>query len=160
SHPQSVVVFGAFYFTVLARDGEGGRHWKPVLGFGALYLVFIAAWSWQFQAWWPLLALAWLLAGKLSLVLQSLPTADKRHQLQSAWAIGVLAYLVGVGLTTFLPLPRLGLTRSVVAAADLPGAGGHWMSHPQSVVVFGAFYFTVLALVKAFDWRLPASQLK
>lgn len=145
---------------VLAREGERSQRWKPIIGFGALYLVFIAAWSWQFQAWWPFLALGWLLAGKLSLVLQSLPTADTRHQLQSNWAIGVMAYLAGVFLTTFLPLPRLGLTHPVVAAADLPGGGGHWLSHPQSVVAFGAFYFSVLALVKAFDWRLPASQLK
>lgn len=140
---------------VLAKEGERGKQWKTILAFGAIYLVFIAAWSWQFQAWWPLLALGWLLAGKLSLVLQSLPTADKQHQLQSTWAIGVLAYLVGVGLTTFLPIPRLGLTRTVVAAADLPASGGHWLSHPQSVVAFGAFYFGVLALVKVLGFRLP-----
>lgn len=145
---------------VVASQDDRSRLWKPILGFGALYLVFILGWAWQFQAWWPLLALVWLLAGKLSLVLQSLPTADQRHQLQSGWAIGVMAYLVGASLTVFLPIPRLGLTRSVVAAADLPGAGGLWMSHPQTVVAFGAFYFTVLALVKLFDWRLPANQLK
>lgn len=144
---------------VLTREGEAGQRWKPILGFGAMYLVFIAAWSWQFQAWWPFLALGWLLAGKLSLVLQPLPDADKRHRLQSDWAIGVMAYLAGVFITTFLPLPRLGLTHMVVAAADLPGDGGHWLSHPQSVVAFGAFYFGVLALVKVFDWRLRASNL-
>ena len=144
---------------VLARQGDAGQRWKPIVGFGALYLVFIAAWSWQFQAWWPFLALGWLLAGKLSLVLQPLPDADRRHRLQSDWAIGVMAYLAGVFITTFLPLPRLGLTRTVVAAADLPGGGGHWLSHPQSVVAFGAFYFGVLALVKAMDWRLRASHL-
>lgn len=144
---------------VLARESGQGQRWKPVLGFGAIYLVFIAAWSRQFQAWWPFLALAWLLAGKFALVLQPMPDADKRHRLQSDWAIGVMAYLAGVFITTFLPLPRLGLTRTVVAAADLPGDGGHWLSHPQSVVAFGAFYFGVLALVKVFDWRLSAGNL-
>ena len=144
---------------VLAREGQAGSRWKPILGFGAFYLVFIAAWAWQFQAWWPLLALGWLLAGKLALVLQPLPSADKRHQLASDWAIGVMAYLAGVFLTTFLPLPRLGLDRAIVAAADLPGDGGHWLTHPQSVIAFGVFYFGVLALVKALGWRLPAAQL-
>lgn len=144
---------------VLARQAGPGQRWKPVLGFGALYFVFIAAWAWQFQAWWPLLALAWLLAGKFALVLQPMPDADRRHQLASDWAIGVMAYLAGVFLTTFLPVPRLGLTRAVVSAADLPGDSGLWVTHPQSVVAFGAFYFGVLALVKALGWRLPARQL-
>ena len=113
---------------VLAREGQAGGRWKPILGFGAFYLVFIADWAGQFQAWWPLLALGWLLAGKLALVLQPLPSADKRHQLASDWAIGVMAYLAGVFLTTFLPLPRLGLDRAIVAAADLPGDGGHGLA--------------------------------
>lgn len=144
---------------VLAREGGTGRRWKPVLGMGAMYLLFIGAWALQFQAWWPLLALAWLLAGKFALVMRPMATADKRHQLASDWAIGVMAYLAGVALTTLLPVPRLGLDRAIVAAADLPGAGGHWMTHPQSVVAFGVFYFGMLALVKALGWRLPAKQL-
>ena len=144
---------------VLAREGQAGGRWKPILGFGAFYLLFIGAWAWQFQAWWPLLALVWLLAGKLALVLQPVASADKRHQLASDWAIGVMAYLAGVTLTTLLPVPRLGLDRAIVAAADLPGDGGHWLTHPQSVVAFGVFYFGVLALVKALGWRLPAAQL-
>lgn len=144
---------------VLAREAGQGQRWKPVLGFGAFYLVFIAAWAWQFQAWWPLLALAWLLAGKFALVLQPMPDADRRHQLASDWAIGVMAYLAGVFITTLLPVPRLGLTRTVAAAADLPGESGLWVTHPQSVVAFGAIYFGALALVKALGWRLPARQL-
>ena len=43
---------------VLAREAGTGQRWKPVLGMGAMYLLFIGAWAWQFQAWWPLLALA------------------------------------------------------------------------------------------------------
>ncbi|WP_374602565.1 hypothetical protein [Arenimonas sp.] len=144
---------------VLARDAGTARRWKPVLGVGVLYLVFIAAWAWQFQAWWPLLALAWLLAGKVALVIRPMPDADRRHQLASDWAIGVMAYLAGAAITTLLPIPRLGLTRDVVGAAELPGTSGLWVTHPQSVVAFSVFYFSVLALVKLLGWRLPASQL-
>ena len=108
----------------LANAGDARRRWKPILLFGAFYLLFIAAWSWIFEAWWPLLALAWLVAGKLALAWQPLPDADKRDRLQSDWAISALAYLCGVFVTLMLPLPRLGLDAGIVAAARQRRVGG------------------------------------
>lgn len=140
----------------LARKAGDGSPWKLLLGFTGFYLLFVGAFAWQFQAWWPLLALAWLLAGKVALLLQPIADERKKLRLQADWALGVLAYLVGAFATTFLPVPRLGLERAVVSAAELPGSG-HWVSQPQSVVAFGLFYFSVLALSKAFDWRLPTT---
>lgn len=138
----------------LANAGDARRQWKPILLFGAFYLLFIAAWSWIFEAWWPLLALAWLVAGKLALAWQPLPDADKRDRLQSDWAISALAYLCGVFVTLMLPLPRLGLDADIVAAARLPGSG-EWVDKPHTVVAFGLLYFGVLATAKLRGWRLP-----
>ena len=139
----------------LANAGDARRRWKPILLFGAFYLLFIGAWSWIFRAWWPLLALAWLIAGKLALAWQPLPDADKRDRLQSDWGISALAYLGGVFVTLLLPLPRLGLGVDVVAAAQLPGSG-EWVDKPHTVVAFGLLYFGALATAK---WRgCPASR--
>jgi len=138
----------------LANAGDGRRPWKPILLFGGFYLVFIAAWAWSFEAWWPLLALAWLVAGKLVMAWQPLADAEKRERLQTEWGISALAYLGGVFVTLFLPLPRLGLDAGVVAAADLPGSG-EWVDKPHTVVAFGLIYFSVLATSKLRGWRLP-----
>lgn len=138
----------------LANAGAARRQWTPILLFGAFYLLFIAAWSWIFKAWWPLLALAWLIAGKLALAWQPLPDADKRDRLRSDWGISALAYLGGVFITMMLPLPRLGLGADVVAAARLPGSG-EWVDKPHTVVVLGLLYFGVLATAKLRGWRLP-----
>ncbi|MEG3048762.1 MAG: hypothetical protein RR792_01045 [Thermomonas sp.] len=138
----------------LANTGDARRQWKPILLFGAFYLLFIAAWSWIFKAWWPLLALAWLVAGKLALAWQPLPDADKRDRLQSDWGISAIAYLCGVFVTMMLPLPRLGLTGDVVAAAHLPGSG-EWVDKPHTVVAFGLLYFGLMATSKLRGWRLP-----
>jgi hypothetical protein len=140
----------------LAPAQHGRRRLPPGVPLAAalFYLMFIAAWSWQFRAWWPLLTLAWLFAAKAWLLLQPLPDADKRARMQSDWALGVLAYLGGVMATVFLPVPRLGLDHRVVAEADLPG-GGLWVEQPQTVVAFGAFYFGVMAIARLRDWRLP-----
>ena len=122
----------------------------------SFYLLFIAIWSWQFRAWWPLLALAWLLASKLWMALQPIPPADKLARMHSDWGIGVLAYLTGAAVTVFLPIPRLGLSHRVVSEADL-SSGGLWVDQPQTVVAFGLFYFSIMALARWCDWRLPGT---
>ncbi len=121
---------------------------RAIAALGGFYLLFVAAWSYQFHAWWPLLAFGWLLLGKAWQAFQPLPGEARRQRLQSDWAIGVMAYLAGAFLTVFMPVPRLGMNRAVVADAGLPG-GGLWVSQPQTVIAFGAFYFAVLALTKA-----------
>ncbi|MBB1087595.1 hypothetical protein H4F99_03730 [Lysobacter sp. SG-8] len=136
--------------SMVLSNGDGTRRkgWHALLGFGLLYLVFIAAWAWQFRAWWPLLAFGWLLLGKLWLVFQPAPDMRQRQRMQSEWAIGVMAYLAGTFATVLLPVPRLGLEASIVAQAELPGSG-LWVSKPHTVVAFGAFYFAVLAITRA-----------
>ena len=138
----------------LADAGGARRPWKPILAFSGLYLLFIAGYAWGFKAWWPLLALAWLVAGKLAMAWQPLPNADKRDRLQAERALSALLYLIGVFITTFLPLPRLGLDAQVVAAADLPGSGA-WVDRPHTVVAFGLSYFGLMAASKLLGWRLP-----
>ncbi len=136
---------------LLQSDGDRDkrRHRLAlVASLGGFYLLFIAAWSYQFRAWWPLLAFGWLLLGKAWQAFQPLPGEARRRRMQSDWAIGAMAYLAGVFLTVFVPVPRLGMSGAIVAEAGLPG-GGLWVSQPQTVIAFGAFYFAVLAITKA-----------
>lgn len=130
-----------------------------VLGFGIFYLLFIASWAWIFREWWPLLAFGWLLVGKFATAIDTrLPTDARKQRMQSDWAIGVMAYLGGVFATIMLPVPRFGLTPDVVSQLHLPG-NGLWIDEPQSVIAFGAIYFSVLAWVKFRDYMLPANTL-
>ncbi|NZA27158.1 hypothetical protein H0E84_12280 [Luteimonas sp. SJ-92] len=123
----------------------------------ALYLVFIAAFVAEAGSWWPLAVFAWLLLAKAALAMGR-PGPDLRHRLQSAWAVAVMTYLVGVAATVMLPVPRLGLTPAVVAELGLSGSG-LWSTRPQTVIAFGAFYFAVQAATRLFDLRLPAHTL-
>lgn len=126
-----------------------------MLGLGALYLLFIAAFALAFQQWWPIVAFVWLMLGKASLAFdRGLPNAERQHRLQATWAASCLFYIVGVFLTVFLPVPRLGITHAVVSAAQLPGSG-LWVDRPQTVIAFGFVYFAALAWIKSLDWRLP-----
>lgn len=135
----------------------GRRRWRAVAGFSLLYLLFVGAWAFAFEAWWPLLALLWLVAGKFALALQPVPGPEKLERLKSDWALSVIFYLGGVLATMVLPLPRLGINDAVVAAANLPGSG-QWVDAPHTVVAFGLVYFALLATSKARRWQLPASR--
>lgn len=135
------------------------RKLAVLAGFGVFYLIFIAVWSWMFGQWWPFLAFGWLLLGKMAVAVDpGASDLDRRHRMQSGWAIATMAYLAGAFVTVFVPLPRLGITPAVVARLDLPG-GGLWVDRPHTVVAFGALYFGLLAWTKARDLRLPATHL-
>lgn len=134
----------------------GRRRWKPLLGFSLLYLAFVGAWAFAFEAWWPLLALLWLVAGKVQLARQPIAGPEKLERMKSEWALSAIFYLGGVFATVVLPLPRLGIGPEVVAAARLPGSG-LWVDQPHTVVAFGLAYFGLLAVAKARHWQLPAS---
>lgn len=141
--------------TVYSASMERAAKLKAVGGFALFYLVFVGAFALAFKAWWPLLAFGWLLLGKASIALdRRAPAAEQLRRLQSGWALAAMAYLGGVFLTTFVPLPRLGMTRSLHATFDLPGSG-LWVDHPHSVVAFGLLYFGLLSLAKWRDWVLP-----
>ncbi|MCB1560394.1 MAG: hypothetical protein KDI75_04795, partial [Xanthomonadales bacterium] len=86
--------------------------------------MFIAAWASTFKAWWPFLAFGWLLLAKLSAAIQpGQAPVERMRRMQSCWVLGAMAYLAGVFLTLFIPVPRFGITASVVSQLDLPGGG-------------------------------------
>jgi len=152
---EFILVHAAGILGQIALGADIGRkRWRAVLGFSLLYLLFIGAWAFVFEAWWPLLALLWLVAGKVHLALQPIAGEEKLERMKSEWAMSAIFYLGGVFATVMLPIPRLGLGPSVVAAANLPGSG-LWVDKPHTVVAFGLVYFGLLAVAKARRWRLP-----
>lgn len=115
--------------------------------FGALYLVFIAAFASAFNAWWPFLAFGWLLLGKLRVIFDG-RNADGGGA-AATWAMSALAYLFAVFATLFLPLPRIGLDEAMLSRLQLPGSGA-WIDEPHRVIAAGTLYFGLLAWSK---WR-------
>jgi hypothetical protein len=120
--------------------------------FGALYLVFIAAFAAAFDAWWPFLAFGWLLLGKLRIIFTA-RDADGGGA-AAIWAMSALAYLFAVFATLFLPLPRLGLDEAVLSQLQLPGSGA-WIDEPHRVIAAGTLYFGLLAWIKWRNARTP-----
>lgn len=144
-----------FLGSAIVSADSTSRRLTAMLGFTLFYGLFIAAFAFAFAAWWPFVAFAWLLLGKLTIAVDRSRSAPQRlRRMQSEQVLATVAYLVGVFATTLLPLPRLGIDADVVARLGLPG-GGLWVDRPHTVIAFGTLYFGLLAWSKWRDWALP-----
>jgi len=147
----------AFLGSAVLGAGSTARRLATLLGFTLFYGLFVAAFAFAFEAWWPFAAFAWLLVGKVTIALDRSRSAPERlRRMQSEQGLATITYLGGVFATTLLPLPRLGIGAEVVPQLGLPG-GGLWVDRPHTVIAFGVFYFGLLAWSKWRGWSLPAA---
>jgi len=142
---EFIVVHSAgFMGTVaLAPDRRTARARTLVL-FGLFYSVFVAGFALAFRTWWPLAAFWGLTANRLlGVVVGQAPEGRERQFIQAGWAAGALFYVLSVMVTVILPVPRLGITRAVRDAVDLPGSGA-WVDEPWRAVAGAACYFLLV----------------
>jgi hypothetical protein len=158
------LVHATGFFTVFVNAGDVSR-WKKVaalLALSCFYFLMLSAFALAFHAWWPVLAFAWLLAGKLAWVWAN-PRGDEAAtgRQMAAWAGSVALFLGGTALTAMADVPRWGMT-----AALQPGFGldmrsaGIWESQPHRVVAFGALYFAVTGVAKLLSLLWGDARLK
>jgi hypothetical protein len=141
-----VVHSGGFMGVVMVGPLPRERKLASLFGLGAFYTLFVGGFALAFKTWWPLASFWGLMLNRLmSALVGQAPSGDEIALAQRGWAAAGLFYLGFAFLTTFLPLPRLGLTPSVVSAQDLPGSG-LWISQPWRVMAFGFLYFAATGL--------------
>jgi hypothetical protein len=149
-----IVHSSAFMGLVIVSEADRRKKTTAILGLAGLYTVFAGGFALAFKTWWPLGAF-WLLTLNrlLTILLGQAPAGRERQLVTASWAARVLFYLMFVFATSFLPIPRLGITETVVRAERLPGSG-LWIDEPQRVLAFGFLYFTVVALseLSGYTW--------
>jgi hypothetical protein len=117
-----------------------------VIGLGVFYTAFVAAFAIAFGEWWPLPAFWALTANRLlGVMFAHAPKGHERERVRRDWGVGVALYLIAVGATTLLPVPRLGLGAAIVEELALPGSG-LWVEQPHRVLAAGALYYLGRAL--------------
>jgi len=132
---------------IAQSDSSRGLRVLLLLGMTAFYALFVLAFAYAFQSWWPLWVFAYLFVCRFMYVLASSGDVERRFAAAAAvWGVSALAYLGGAFFTVLVPLPRLGITPEVVAAMDLSrNMSGAWIDKPWIVLAFGAIYFAVQA---------------
>lgn len=149
---HSSVFLGQAMFSSESR----ARRVKGVLGISAFYTLFILGFALAFKTWWPMLSFWGQTLNRLTGVLfGQAPDGNHRLFLQRTWAVTAMAYLCFAGLTTLLPVPRLGIIDAY--REGIPGSG-EWVDQPQRVIAFGFLYFTTVGISELFAHRWVREQ--
>jgi hypothetical protein len=155
-----IVHSSAFMGHVAMSREDRSRRLGAVLGLGLLYSVFVVAFAWGFQSWWPVYAFWGLTLNRmLGIMTGDAPVGRERQYVKAGWALSALYYLGCVVLTSLLPVPALGITSEVQSALDLPG-NGQWVDQPQRVLAFGVLYFSLSGLGELLGWARNETFLK
>ena len=142
---------GFMLATAFNERVSSSRRTLAVLGFAAFYALFVALISMIFDEWWPLLALAWLVGAKVSLIwFAPLDRGAEQQRQMGLLAVSTAAYLFAVILTVAVPMPSLGIT-GTGADYGLSG-GGVWIDKPYTAIAGGTIYFALLAWAKL-GWK-------
>jgi hypothetical protein len=125
----------------------------------AFYTPVAGAFAYFNGGWWPFLAFAWLLLGRILMLLTGGDSgAHQRKRARFQWANAAAFYIVAGFAVSLLPVPALGFGR-----ARVPFSG--WAIEPGQVMCWGFLYFGAQALAKLLerarwieDWdEAPAS---
>jgi hypothetical protein len=151
---EFIVVHSAGFMGVAAlTDNPKRSRAKSILGLGAFYTLFVGGFALGFKTWWPLVAFWGLTLNRLlSAIVGQRPRGEAERIVRNGWVMGAIAYIGALFITTPLPLPRLGVTSDVVAAAHLPGHG-LWIDQPHRVLAAGFLYFLVVGISELFEYR-------
>lgn len=152
---EFVVVHSAPFMGLQLVSGQpASRKLRNVVGIGLFYSIFLIGFAFTFHAWWPFATFWALTANRLTVLLFSQAQSGRaRETLKASWAAGAICYLTGVGLTTVLPIPRLGLTPEFVRSLHLSG-GGQWIEQPWRATAFATFYFAANGFLEATGFAL------
>jgi len=144
---EFIVIHSSAFMGVAGWGGFGGRvpRTLAIVGLGLFYSLFVGGFALMFKTWAPLLGFWGLTLNRL-LGSVIFPIDGEDNRMMKSWATCTFFYLVAVFATTLLPVPSLGVTPEVIAAANIPGDSGLWVTRPFTVVAAGFFYYTACAL--------------
>ena len=93
----------------------------------------------------PLWTMGGLVATRLGEILfTGEPGVRVAGERMASWLRSTALYVIGLIVTSVLPLPALGLTPEAIARFALPGSGT-WIDSPQKGLAFGFLYFGATA---------------
>jgi len=140
-----IIHSSAFMGSVAFASADRSRRSVSILGFAAFYTLFAGAMSLAFRSWWPIASFWGQTVNRLlGVIVGQVPDAEQKAFVMRGWVAAILFYLGGCMATIMLPVPRLGITSTVVAAQHIPGSG-LWVDHPEKVIAFGVLYFALTA---------------
>jgi len=150
---EFIIIHSAgFMGTLMISPAPPRAKLMGMLGLGAMYTLFVGAFSASFHTAWPLVSFWALMINRMSgVLLKQAPEGEERLFMQRSWAVTTMLYLFGAFLTMMPWLPRFGLTLQFAAHIHMPSSvSGAWVSEPHRLVAFGFLYFTAVGVSELF----------
>lgn len=136
----------AFMIGIAEQHGMSRlRRSALMLGLSVMYLGFIAVFVVIFDDWWPIVAFAWLLIGKIAGVWQHADNASDYGKM--IWAASTGFFIIAIVIGAVIPFPALMITEEIRMQAAIPGIG-LWVDNPQRMLASGVLYFGALTWLK------------
>ncbi len=154
---EFLLIHGTVFLETTWLSDETVKRRLRTMGFiTILYMAMAAGFAAGFSSWFPIIAVAVLVANRvLAVMFEPQPGPVARRASERRWLRDVVLYLTAAFMTVLIPFPRLGLTDGVVASLDLPGSG-LWIDKPHRVMAAGVFYFGTRAALAVRDATRPA----
>lgn len=156
---EFILVHSGGFLHHLMQEKAGWGRTKMALGLTALYTLFGVGIALGFKSWWLLGSYALVMSGRLWALFFGRWTPMDQAISQRRMIAGVSLYLGLVFATLFLPVPRGGLTPSLISSVWSGGDSGEWVDHPEKPLAMGMAYFFVLGLIEIRPPRRRAEPL-
>lgn len=126
----------------------GWERTKTRLMLSVVYTLFALGIALGFKSWWLLGSFAMIMSGRLWAIFAGPPTLMDEAISQRRMIASVLLYLGLMFATLLLPVPRGGVTSSVLQRVWPDRGGGAWEHRPEKALAMGMAYFLGLGLVE------------
>jgi hypothetical protein len=139
-----VIHSAAFMGVVIFSESRRAKKVLHILGLALFYSAFAGAFAAAFDSMWPLLTFWGLTLNRLvQALITDVTRQEARNLAQASWGGNALFYLLFAFVTSFVPLPKLGIDAAAAAALGFEGSG-LWVDEPHRVVAFGFLYFAAV----------------
>src|SRR5262245_5728127 len=153
--PEFLLVF-AFEFVavhaagvlslILAAESTrlGLPRWTVLLAYLAAVSALVAYVAVRRGEAWPFFAF-WGVTGNRLVAWYRAPDVETRRAGVLSWVFSPIFYVRAALLTTFVPVPALGMTADVAADAGLVASDGLWSAKPERGLACAAIYYALQA---------------
>ncbi len=144
---EFILIHSGAFLNFLMTEKAGWERDKKLIGLTCFYALFAVSFVLVFKSWWIFGSFVLVMVGRIWSVFAGQSGMDRAISQRRVTA-SALFYLGLTFATLFLPLPRGGITDSLLSEVWPTRGGGAWERQPERALAMGAAYFLFLGLVE------------
>lgn len=144
---EFILIHSGAFLSFFMTQKAGWERTRKLIGLTAYYCLFGVGIALVFHSWWILASFVLVMSGRLWSVFAGQNEMDRAVS-QRRVVASALLFLGLTFATIFIPVPRGGITDSLLNEVWPTRKSGVWERQPERALAMGAAYFLVLGLVE------------